>query len=233
MEEPQVLSVKCPHCSNRLKLTFRSSKRPERLTCTVCKQTSPFSSFAVLNNTPAAPVKSNASETDLLVGGAHKHVVPTSAGETDLLIGGGARVAAAAGLSNETSLVMDGMRPPMSCGDGVANNPSSRPSCGRLVFLSGGMPPAQLFEGRNIVGREASTSPATIRLPRQYQRISRGHLIINVRAVGNGYRHEVQLFKSDVNTTMINSRPISGDDVFILNNGDTIMLPDVVMRFEI
>jgi hypothetical protein len=56
--------------------------------------------------------------------------------------------------------------------------------------------------------------------------------VINVRAVADGYRHEIKLFKSEVNQTMLNSTPMSGSDVFVLNHGDIITLPDVVMRFE-
>ena len=108
MEEPQVLLVKCPHCSNRLKLKFNTPKRPETLTCTVCKQTSPFGSFAVVNNAPAAPVKSGGCETDLLVGAAQRPAASASGVETDLFVGGvGARVASSAG-SGETDLYLGG-----------------------------------------------------------------------------------------------------------------------------
>lgn len=253
MEEPQVLLVKCPYCSNRLKLKFNTPKRPETLTCTVCKQTSPFGSFAVVNNAPAAPVKSGGCETDLLVGAAQRPAASASGVETDLFVGGvGARVASSAG-SGETDLYLGGAgaRVAPSAGSGETDlylrgarsyerenehtrmdNCPPRSTIGRLVFMTGNIPTAQLYEGCNVVGRESSTSPATIRLPRQYQRISRGHLVINVRAVADGYRHEIKLFKSEVNQTMLNSTPMSGSDVFVLNHGDIITLPDVVMRFE-
>lgn len=255
MEELQVLSVRCPHCSNRLKLRLKPGVTYDYLTCKVCNQRSPFSAFKVVNNTPAtpSPVQRSGGETDLLVGGAHKYAAPVSGGETDLCLGGARVNVASPGQFGETDLYLGGakahaasvghpgktdlyMGDVRSSGEMDENTRmdvrSSRPSCGRLVFMTGNIPVAQLFEGCNVVGRESSTSPATIRLPRQYQRISRGHLVINVKAVGNGYRHEVKLFKSEVNQTMINSTPISGNDILVLNHGDIITLPDVVMRFE-
>jgi len=234
MLDNQTIVVKCPHCSNKLNIRLRSNTMPESLTCPVCKQKSPFSAFKMAAAAASTPARSQGGETDLLVGGNRGYAggqqpaynQPASRGfdthETELLGGamGGVRSAAmgAAATGEETRF------------DGAL--PASQLSCGKLVFLSGNIPAAQLHEGRNIIGREATTSSADIRLPRSFDRISREHLIINVKRVGAEYKHEVQLYKREVNVTMLNAITLSGGDVYLLNDGDTIKLPDLTLRFE-
>ena len=226
----QKISVKCPHCSNKL-IATQDMALDKVLTCPVCKQKSPFSAFKMAAAAAPTPARSQGGETDLLVGGNRGYAggqqpaynQPASRGfdahETELLGGamGGVRSGAmgAAATGEETRF------------DGPSNS-----SCGKLVFLNGNIPAAELREGRNIIGREATTSSADIRLPRSFDRISREHLIINVKRVGAEYKHEVQLYKREVNVTMLNAITLSGGDVYLLNDGDTIKLPDLTLRFE-
>ena len=209
MQESNIVTVKCPCCSKQLRLKL-ANKRPMTLKCPVCGQTSPFSSFKVVGAPQAAAPQREEGATEVLPAGDHRLVTPAAP----------AGAAAVAG---------------QDCGHTVfnVNIGASRPaSCGRLVFTAGNIPAVTLREGRNIIGREASTSTATVRIPQTYKRISREHLIIDVKAVGNEYKHEIRLYKSEVNTTMLNTTTISDGDIFVLNDGDTIKMPDLAIRFE-
>ena len=179
------------------------------LKCPVCGQTSPFTSFKVVGAPQAAAPRHEEGATEVLPAGDHRLVTPaTPAG-------------AAAAMQDANHTVIN------------CNLGASRPaSCGRLVFATGDIPAVTLCEGRNIIGREASTSTATVRIPQTYKRISREHLIIDVKAVGNEYKHEIRLYKSEVNPTMLNTTTITGGDIFVLNDGDTIKMPDLAIRFE-
>jgi endogenous inhibitor of DNA gyrase (YacG/DUF329 family) len=202
--------VKCPCCSKQLRFKVKSADRAAqiKIKCPECGQASPFSSYRVINTSQAAAPRHDEGKTEVLLAGDHRLVTP-------------AAPAGAAMMRNDGDTVFN------------ANLGASLPaSCGRLVFASGDLPPVTLREGRNIIGREASTSTATVRIPRTYNRVSREHLIIDVKAVGNEYRYEIRLFKSEVNTTMLNTTTLTGGDVFVLNDGDTIKLPDLAIRFE-
>lgn len=203
----QELKIKCPCCSKALIIKLRPNQQVQSLTCPACKQTSPFSAYKVVS-APSSDVSHDDGATHVLTKGDSR------------LVGAPAGVAPAetSGEAGETMINVGAMTPPASCG--------------RLVFVNGNIPTVELHEGRNIVGREASTSSATVRVPNTYMRISREHIIIDVKAVGNAYKHEIRLFKKEVNATMLNTTTLADGDVFVLNDGDTIKLPDLTIRFE-
>ena len=244
MLTPQKIVVKCPHCSNKLAIQLRSNKMPDALACPVCKQKSPFSAFKILAApgvaaaAPAAaraasPAHVDAGETDLLGGNrgvaGNQHMSPKcNAGETELAgVNNGAARGMGAAVSGEETLMENGTKIFES-----GSEPGIMPAPGRLYSLAGNMPGIRLREGRNIIGREASSSSADIRLPRAYDRISREHLIINVKRVGYGYKHEIQLYKREVNATMLNDTTLSGGDIYLLKEGDTIKFPGLALRFD-
>jgi hypothetical protein len=103
---------------------------------------------------------------------------------------------------------------------------------GRLLEVSGDGRCYQLKEGRNIVGRENSSSPVDVSLPAKHKYVSRQHLIIDVRHTAAGYIHTVMLCKSEVNRTYINTMQLAYGDQVILNDGDLVKLPELSLRFE-
>ena len=106
---------------------------------------------------------------------------------------------------------------------------------GRLQVLPAG-PSLQLSAGRNIVGRRASQSSATVQIPvpDERKRMSREHLVIDVRRVqGKGFVHYVSLYKEKVNRTLVGSNELEYGDSIVLCHGDIIHLPDVDVRFEL
>lgn len=92
----------------------------------------------------------------------------------------------------------------------------------------------RLKPGRNVVGREAATSSADVRIPSGSNRMSREHVVIDVRKVqGKGFVHYVSLYKERLNDTFINNERILFEDCMVLRHGDVLKLPDVSLKFEI
>ncbi|MBP3762493.1 MAG: FHA domain-containing protein [Bacteroidales bacterium] len=118
----------------------------------------------------------------------------------------------------------------------VYNNRASGDT--RLIGQLRTMPDGPVYplqEGRNIIGRQASTSKATIALPPDPdRRTSREHLIINVQQTAlNGFVHTVQLYKEQANKTLLDGMPLVPGEELILKNGQLLALPSVTLRFEL
>lgn len=105
---------------------------------------------------------------------------------------------------------------------------------GQLCMLKSGAT-FPLKPGRNVVGRKATSSKATIQIPSgENKRISREHLIINANPMaGQGYMYTVSLFKDHVNPTLINGTELQPGEEMPLKHGTRIDLPDLPLRFEI
>ncbi len=102
---------------------------------------------------------------------------------------------------------------------------------GRLIADS---VPYQLQPGKNIIGRKAEGSGAHVQIPCTSKRMSREHLVIEIKKVpGKGSVHYVSLNKAQVNPTYIGSMQLEYGDKLILKHNDIIRLPDMEVRFEI
>lgn len=93
----------------------------------------------------------------------------------------------------------------------------------------------RLNPGKNIIGRKANQSAATIQIPvTESLRMSREHLVIEVKRVpGKGFVHYASLCKERINATYIGNERLEYGDCIVLNNGDLLKLPDATLRFEI
>ena len=92
----------------------------------------------------------------------------------------------------------------------------------------------QLKPGKNVIGRKSSSSTADFQIPCINNRMSREHLVIEIRKVpGKGFVHYVSLYKEKVNPTFLGSVKLEYSDTLVLNHGDVIKLPDVDLLFEI
>jgi hypothetical protein len=93
----------------------------------------------------------------------------------------------------------------------------------------------KLKPGRNVIGRLASKSSADIQLPTgMSKRMSREHIVIDVKKVAcKGLTAFVSLCKELVNKTFVNGNELVYGDVIVLNDGDTITLPDMKVKYEI
>ncbi len=109
---------------------------------------------------------------------------------------------------------------------------SSKSILGKLKLGSCNME-FKLKDGRNIIGRQASSSSASIQIPTNNSlRMSREHLIINVQETAMGYQYVVSLYKENVNATFVNNELLEFGDSIILKDQDIIKLPDISITFE-
>lgn len=92
----------------------------------------------------------------------------------------------------------------------------------------------RLTEGRNIIGRQAMQSSASLQIPTNgSMRMSREHLVIDVKLVpGKGYVHVASLLKPKHNKTCVAGQVLQYGDSFILNPGDLLELPDATLVFN-
>ncbi len=92
----------------------------------------------------------------------------------------------------------------------------------------------RLMPGKNIIGRKVSEKSAMISIPCDSKRMSREHLVIEVKKVqGKGFVHCASLCKEKVNATYIEDVKMEYGDRIILKNNDVIKCPDVDLRFVI
>ncbi len=92
----------------------------------------------------------------------------------------------------------------------------------------------RLKMGKNVIGRKAAASSAGCQIPCANKRMSREHLVIEIKKVpGKGFVHYASLFKEKVNATYVNNHLLEYGDKIILKNHDVIKLPDVVVHFEL
>lgn len=104
---------------------------------------------------------------------------------------------------------------------------------GKLIIPALGLS-FQLKPGKNIIGRKASASSATCQIPCETKRMSREHLVIEIKKIpGKGFVHCASLYKEKVNPTFIGQNKLEYGDCVILHHRDFIRLPDVEARFEI
>lgn len=92
----------------------------------------------------------------------------------------------------------------------------------------------QLKTGRNVIGRKASTNLADIVIPTEDKRLSRDHIVIDVRETStDGYVHLLSLAKERVNKTFVGETELEYGDCIKLKEGTVITLPGVKLIFEI
>lgn len=104
---------------------------------------------------------------------------------------------------------------------------------GRIKVMGTGLS-FQLKPGKNLIGRKASVSSAQFQIPCSGNRMSREHLVIEIRKVpGKGFVHYVSLYKEKVNATYIGDTRLEYGDTLVLKHGDVIKLPEADILFEI
>ena len=104
---------------------------------------------------------------------------------------------------------------------------------GKLVVKSTGQS-FILKPGRNIIGRRAQASSANFQIETgEGRRMSREHLVIDVRVVGNQTLFIASLYKEHVNATSVDQETMAYGDEVILKPGCVIHLPDADLVFSL
>lgn len=102
---------------------------------------------------------------------------------------------------------------------------------GRLIVKDNKSISYQLKVGENIVGRNGEGSEADFKLDTPNEKkISREHIIVDVKSEGNDYSYSVRLYKKEVNRTYVNGNRIEYSDCIRLHDKDTITLPGLTLQ---
>ncbi|MBO7498269.1 MAG: FHA domain-containing protein [Bacteroidaceae bacterium] len=103
------------------------------------------------------------------------------------------------------------------------------------LILAGELERRPLRLGKNVVGRDATTSTADIRIPDVLGKrtMSRTHLLINVTRVGDTFKHQISLFPDGKkkNRTFVNQTELRTGDVVVLHDGDRITIDYQTLTF--
>ncbi|MCM1377070.1 MAG: hypothetical protein NC097_05805 [Clostridium sp.] len=239
------LNIQCPKCGARLKIAVKAGANLQKLalTCPVCKVKSPLSEYRRLdhpipnNSNPRLPDPPVYSDPQNLYGRRTSYEVPPTGGE----FGSSTRYesankASATGGATSYENVNGGFN---SFGGYKGYNDLDKTSVDPIVRIgvlrdtNGLVYPLQI--GRNVIGRKAASSSASIQLDMGgLLRMGREHLNIDVSGNSfSGYVYTVSLVKEHCNYTAINGNELRFGDFVTLNSGERISLPDIDLTFEI
>ena len=93
--------------------------------------------------------------------------------------------------------------------------------------------PVQLQMGRNIIGRAASTSKATIQIRDSTRTMSREHYYIDVIQQSGNVSHLLSIAPNTVNATELNGVKLDKADKLVLHDGNKIRSGKVEVKFVI
>ena len=90
-----------------------------------------------------------------------------------------------------------------------------------------------LKEGQNIVGRQGTTSKATVQIETADRYMSRQHCSITVTTLPDGTKKAVLSNYQNKNLTTIDGQPIETGDTIRLTNGNSITMGHTTVTFKL
>lgn len=90
-----------------------------------------------------------------------------------------------------------------------------------------------LHDGRNIVGRKAATSSATVQIDTPDKTMSRQHAVIAVCPIANGERKVVLCDYQSKNGIYVNGQQLREGDEIRLADGNRIKMGDTTLIFRV
>lgn len=101
------------------------------------------------------------------------------------------------------------------------------------LLLPGEAEPLQLHLGHNLVGRDAPSSSADIRVPdpKDKRQMSRTHMVVEVTETDESFRHLLSLCPGSKNPTFINDKELLPGDAVFLHHGNHITVGYQTLRF--
>ena len=204
----QIKRIKCPKCNVVLDVKNKDDVPELRLTCPKCGTLLQvkFSHKEEPVEAPTfyAPSKQAVNNDETQLGGNYS-----------------ARGPHAGNVNYETQL------------GGEFSNAGSSSASQRIAVLTFEGREYPLAEGRNIIGRRASTSNATVQIATNDLYMSKQHCIVNVTTQANGNKKAVLSNYLNKNATTINGHKIGNGDAIILQEGNSITMGDTTVVFNI
>ena len=198
----QTKRVECPNCHKVLEVKNSKNEAVKHITCPVC----------------AAPLQVKFSpQQEPLV--AHTVLVPppsNAASDGATQLGGSPSAATVLGGSPSAATVLGAPQQAVSKSLKLEHNGNEYP----------------LVEGQNIIGRQASTSKASIQLPTSDRYMSRQHCSILVSTLPDGSKKAVLTNYQNKNATLVNGSSIQDGDQIRLQDGDQVTMGHTTVTFK-
>lgn len=90
-----------------------------------------------------------------------------------------------------------------------------------------------LKEGQNIIGRQGTTSMATVQIETADRYMSRQHCSITVSTLPDGTKKVVLRNYQNKNQTTVDGQPIENDDTIRLTDGNSITMGHTTVTFKL
>ncbi len=226
----QVKRISCPSCGVVLDVKNSSNATEKIITCPKCKTQlkvkfkpvvatdEPIEAHTYLGTQRRKPQPQQNSFETQLGGGATSKKDAFSSAETRLS-GGGSSFETQLGTSQKQQAT-------------VSDKPNGWIMM-KNCYLLYEFKEFELSVGRNIVGRQNTTLPATVQIPTDDHYMSRRHCCIDVTALSDGMKKAVLRNYQNKNITYVNGQPLESNDIIRLSDGDTIKMGNTTVTFKI
>ena len=202
----QTKRIICPKCKAVLDVTNSKNETLKQITCPSCKTILQVKFPPQQEQPQQEPIE------------AHTYYAPSKrpmadSGETQLA-GAGGETVLGGGLSGATQLY----------------TPIQKTTA--TVKLTFGGKEYPLSEGQNIVGRQGTTSKATVQIETADRYMSRQHCSITISTLPDGTKKAVLSNYQNKNLTSIDGQEIETGDEIRLTNGDRITMGHTTVTFK-
>ena len=202
----QTKRIICPKCKAVLDVTNSKNETLKQITCPSCKTILQVKFPPQQEQPQQEPIE------------AHTYYAPSKrpmadSGETQLA-GAGGETVLGGGLSGATQLY----------------TPTQKTTATAKLTFEGKEYP--LSEGRNIVGRQGTTSKATVQIETADRYMSRQHCSITISTLPDGTKKAVLSNYQNKNLTSIDGQEIETGDEIRLTNGDRITMGHTTVVFK-
>lgn len=203
----QTKRIICPKCKAVLDVTNSKNETLKQITCPSCKTILQVKFPPQQEQPQQEPIE------------AHTYYAPSKrpmadSGETQLA-GAGGETVLGDGLSGATQLY----------------TPTQKTTATVKLTFEGKEYP--LSEGQNIVGRQGTTSKATVQIETADRYMSRQHCSITVSTLPDGTKKAVLSNYQNKNLTSVDGQEIETGDEIRLTNGDRITMGHTTVTFKL
>ncbi len=203
----QTKRIICPKCKAVLDVTNSKNEAVKQITCPSCKTILQVKFQPQQERPQQEPIEAKTFYAP--------PKRPTTDNGATQLVGAGGETVLGAGISGATQLYTPAQKASVTA---------------KLTFGGKDYP---LKEGQNIVGRQGTTSKATVQIETADRYMSRQHCSITVTTLPDGTKKAVLSNYQNKNLTTIDGQPIETGDSIRLTDGNSITMGHTTVTFKL
>ena len=203
----QIKRIICPKCKAVLDVTNSKNEAVKQITCPSCKTILQVKFQPQQERPQQEPIEAKTFYAP--------PKRPTTDNGATQLVGAGGETVLGAGISGATQLYTPAQKASVTA---------------KLTFGGKDYP---LKEGQNIVGRQGTTSKATVQIETADRYMSRQHCSITVTTLPDGTKKAVLSNYQNKNLTTVDGQEIETGDEIRLTNGDRITMGHTTVTFKV